>query len=783
MKHRNIRFTLLLAAVLILPLAHTEGQQIQQPQEVDIQTLQLSSNTITNYTESTPDFLWLDARTKGEPLNVNGDDVFGTLQLPFVFNFYNGSFTNVNISSNGWLSFNSTNPTSTDSISFPISSEYYVIAPFWKDLISSNNIFYMQTNDYVWIEYSNIIDYDTDLTLGSFAVLLMEDGGIAFFYHETAFVSSFPAVGLNFGMNTSYFNSYEELNGTSESGFALGYNFNGFEGITTSIALHSVPVVNNTETFTTEVMSFGDVSSIMVDVYINDQIVNQAVVDIAAGTSAKIETSWVPTSLDVEYNITATATILEGETLVNDNTRTILVSAVAEPNYTMQETDYTWFDAQQFGVQIGLSGDDSYQNVTLPFDFQFYDRTFSNVSISTNGYLSFNDTQPDIYNNPGFPILGEYDDDGTLEDTSYTIAPLWDDLETFNKTYVLSTADYVVFEYINPTSHSTDRIIGNFSVVLYAYGAIEFHYQNISVFESPTIGLNLGDGVYSNSYHENLANITEFALSFSIFPTLIKQQDLTLNYGLPNLVEFVVRSAIPQSYTVEVDGQTIVSSSWSSGTIIFDMGEYGVGVYDVVFTLVDQMGNTVTNAFTVTIVDVKVPTITTSGDLSYDEGSTGNVVTVTVNDDTNGTYVIQLDGSDIGSGNYIANEEISVNVDGLEAGVHTFSALVEDASGNSATATLVITVNADTTDTSSSSSTTGTTATLVITVNADTTDTSSSSSTTGTKSSETTTETTTSSSSSTTGTTASGDTDFPLFAFALLGIPIAMGRRYAISRS
>ncbi|MGQ4874426.1 MAG: nidogen-like domain-containing protein [Promethearchaeia archaeon] len=150
--------------------------------------------------------------------------------------------------------------------------------------------------------------------------------------------------------------------------------------------------------------------------------------------------------------------------------------------------------------------DDDYTDTYLPFDFPFYDKKFNRIYISTNGYVSFNYSSPDEYDNPDFPIKDiEY---------SYVIAPFWTDLKISNISSIIiynATSDKWVLEY-KDICDPFDNYVGSFELVLYSNGIIQFNYDNISDYtESYTIGTNLGDGVHY--YQCDLGNTIE-ELSF-----------------------------------------------------------------------------------------------------------------------------------------------------------------------------------------------------------------------------------------------------------------------------
>lgn len=161
--------------------------------------------------------------------------------------------------------------------------------------------------------------------------------------------------------------------------------------------------------------------------------------------------------------------------------------------YTWDDTEaYSWVDATG-GTDSGLSGDD---NVAGPFDlgfsFPFYENTYAQVYVSTNGLLTFGSGSDESTNlaipNPLLP-------------DNY-IAPLWMDLIVSNaqnpdgKVYLLQggTAPnrYFVIEWYQIHT-SFPRL--TFEVILYENGDVVMQYQSISLgLETATIGIEDSSG-------------------------------------------------------------------------------------------------------------------------------------------------------------------------------------------------------------------------------------------------------------------------------------------------
>ena len=174
---------------------------------------------------------------------------------------------------------------------------------------------------------------------------------------------------------------------------------------------------------------------------------------------------------------------------------------------------YTWIDAS-VGTELGLSDDDSAQ-VQLPFEFTYYNNSFSNVYVSSNGYLSFTDSTADEYNCYAFPL--------SYSTYRYMIAPFWDDIypQLSGNIYVLSFTDYWIAEWQDvQISNPSQTIFGtcSFQAILYKNGDIVFNYDYISLnLESHyyTAGLNLGINTqYFNEYNGLSISTNDLSILF-----------------------------------------------------------------------------------------------------------------------------------------------------------------------------------------------------------------------------------------------------------------------------
>lgn len=176
---------------------------------------------------------------------------------------------------------------------------------------------------------------------------------------------------------------------------------------------------------------------------------------------------------------------------------------------------YTWIDSDEAGGPIfqwveivpslGGSGtlrtnlvcDDCHEaNIPLGFNFPFYGTNFSNITISSNGTVYFEDAYLGLSNicMPGTPgySMSEYK----------FIAPLWEDLDPSSQggIYTQAFPEYFVIEYHNIVPCCGPGDGDTWQLILFKNGNILMQYKELSyigidsyvavgIQNSPTVGL------------------------------------------------------------------------------------------------------------------------------------------------------------------------------------------------------------------------------------------------------------------------------------------------------
>ena len=199
-----------------------------------------------------------------------------------------------------------------------------------------------------------------------------------------------------------------------------------------------------------------------------------------------------------------------------------------DANYT-QMPSFDWVELDpgyngSGGTEYKLD-DDDHVNVQLPFEFQYFGRTYDEITISSNGWVSFELCDIDYFYNYTIPMaLGP----------KAILAPFWDDLEVINNDSirVYTSHDEVNGRFIIEWSRSLngfDEVTEEtFAIHLYdqtamptesADGVIEFHYLEIADIDADknyaTVGIEdhtKNEGiqyVFNNDYAPGAAELAQ----------------------------------------------------------------------------------------------------------------------------------------------------------------------------------------------------------------------------------------------------------------------------------
>ncbi len=235
-------------------------------------------------------------------------------------------------------------------------------------------------------------------------------------------------------------------------------------------------------------------------------------------TKIKIKLALLFTTIVILVFSASITCINPGTTTKNGLTGSLKISDDSGGGYDMDTSaTYSWIDISGSGTLMSMisSSDDDYETIDfLTWNFTFYENEYYNVSVSSNGWMSF----PDSGYTWGWvnPIP-----DNEFENQD-VVCPLCEDLypDTAGDIYYefLGTSPnrYLVIQFEGVTDAYGEGLSATFEVIFYENGDIRFQYQSVNGFVDfdPIIGLDHGDMDNYNSYSPSFP-LTSYAILFT----------------------------------------------------------------------------------------------------------------------------------------------------------------------------------------------------------------------------------------------------------------------------
>jgi subtilisin family serine protease len=159
---------------------------------------------------------------------------------------------------------------------------------------------------------------------------------------------------------------------------------------------------------------------------------------------------------------------------------------------------------------LGLTGDDEFMQVSLPFEEFFYGNLYTTAFVGTNGHINFLGGSRE-FSNGGIP---------STSTPNAAIYPFWDDLvldaqsQVMTKTMGTAPNRQFLVEWRNAGIFNDPGRV-DFEAVLSEGGSITFHYRNLSPGSaresgnSATVGIENAAGTDAFQYSLNTAGLTD----------------------------------------------------------------------------------------------------------------------------------------------------------------------------------------------------------------------------------------------------------------------------------
>lgn len=458
------------------------------------------------------------------------DGATAAINFPFVFQFYGTIYTSYYISSNGIVTFGTSNTAYSNSCFQTAMPEGLYIN--WDDMITTGGqvaYYYDAANHWLVISYYNIGHFSGGGS-SSFQVVIYDeafyssatgDNHILFQYADPTTQTGASTTGIKTAAGT--FQQYA-CNGVVdanswglEAGRTIYYStgpgcVGAGEIVITPPTLSGSAPVGGTDTGSIQICNTGGCP-----------------LSWAVGwdqtTPALALSSYVPAD-----QISMTKAQIELIEAINRGEKPVInvedrdgqspLDAQGGPDafgYRWIDSDepggptYSWVEINAIGVNTGISGDDQVFATALPFTFSFYGIDYNSVNISSNGNIHFGGANA-AYTNLALPSASA---------PLAMIAPFWDDLypptqgEVYYYNDVANNRFIVEWDDIVHIGSTTE--IYNFQILLYSTGRIVMQYETMFTggtygVTTSTIGLNNETGtvglqvVYNAAYlHSNMA--------------------------------------------------------------------------------------------------------------------------------------------------------------------------------------------------------------------------------------------------------------------------------------
>ncbi|RLI54037.1 MAG: hypothetical protein DRO93_13015 [Candidatus Thorarchaeota archaeon] len=271
-----------------------------------------------------------------------------------------------------------------------------------------------------------------------------------------------------------------------------------------------------------------------------------------------------------------------------------------------------------------------------------------------------------------------------------------------NVSIVSTTCEHISYPF---TLQCDNLTIDNCSVADASYG----------IFLSDSGNCTVSNSVVSDCNH--------YGIYVTGLTTIHGPEDMTFESGMSNF--YLLWDPVdtpPRDYSIFDNASVIKSGTWNNSleTIAIDVSGFAPGTHNVTLLVHDADGNAASCSTLVNVLPSGPPEIVPPPDLTYTEGTIGNVIAWSMSDDSPSIYEVTRNDSLIASGVWQVGT-IEVRVDRLSPGTYVFVLTVKDMAGNSANDTVLVTVLPRETTTTQTTQTTTVTGPVPGTMNTTTT--------------------------------------------------------------
>jgi hypothetical protein len=434
-------------------------------------------------------------------LSLTGDDAFQQISMPFGVRLYGQTYTTGWVDTNGVISFVAPNGPSWNHGAIPsapaANKPNAAVYPFWDDLIVDSSASVRTAlsgtapNRQFVVEWRNV-RFFADPARVSFEVVFAENGDIAVAWKDI------DATTIEQGGSATV--GIENAAGT----VALQYSLNNPILRTGNGVLFHPPAPGP---------GLGTVAGTVTDAATGAPIFGATVALSPGGltaTSAADGTYQIGGVAAGTYTVTATAPggqAASASVTVGSGTSTVNLAPTLRDSfgYTLAAGARTWLPADQ--TVLSLTGDDAFQQISMPFGVRLYGQTYTTGWVDTNGVISFVAPNGSSWNHGAIPSAP------AANKPNAAVYPFWTDLVVDSsasvRTAVVGTAPnrQFVVEWRN-VRFFDDPARVSFEVVFSENGDIAVAWKDIDATTveqggSATVGIENAAGTVALQYSLN----------------------------------------------------------------------------------------------------------------------------------------------------------------------------------------------------------------------------------------------------------------------------------------
>ena len=187
LKHSKVKSKVFLITLFFMAFIMGISTQLPiNPLNRDLSQINISAGLIRYKVTLGYPYNWIDA-TSGTEL-ILGDDNSASTSLPFNFTFYDGIFEDINVVTEGYLTFSFKSVLTIGTIPSSHPHRQNIIAPYWTNLDGTSGNIYIKNFTSYWVVAWENINHDNRSIAGSFEVVLYNDGDIVFNYDIFCFM-------------------------------------------------------------------------------------------------------------------------------------------------------------------------------------------------------------------------------------------------------------------------------------------------------------------------------------------------------------------------------------------------------------------------------------------------------------------------------------------------------------------------------------------------------------------------------------------------------------------